>query len=124
MAEEPEKRGRAIDIYFCDGAHETLEQILAKASKDRKLAGMAAKIDALFERFVDAGKLSNREHFNSEGDGFWAFKAYQLRAYGWYSRRLPRAFVVSHFVIKKKDKLQAVDKDRMQRNRKDFEQAS
>jgi hypothetical protein len=118
---EPWKRGKIRDIYLCDSASETLESILAKASKDRKLQQMVAKLQALFERFVETGKITNREQFNSEADGFWAFKAYQLRAYCWYSRRLPRALVISHFVVKKKDKLAASDKQRMQRNREAFE---
>jgi hypothetical protein len=62
---------------------------------------MVANMEALFETFIETGKIANRERFNSEGDGFWGFKAYQLRAYGWYSSRLPRAFVISHFVVKK-----------------------
>lgn len=112
--------GRARDIYFCADAHKTLDKIMTKAGKDRKLAQMLAKVDELFGRFAETGTLSNREHFNHEGDGFWAFKAYQLRAYGWYPSGLPRAFVISHFVVKKQDKLAAADKERMQRNRGEY----
>lgn len=122
MAGDPEKHGSARDFYFCADAHKTRDKVLARARNDRQLQRMVARIEALFETFVETGKIANPEHFNSEGDGFWGFKAYQLRAYGWYSKHLPQAFVISHFVIKKKDKLDPEDKDRMQRNRKVFEQ--
>lgn len=121
MAEAPEKRGSELDLYFCDNAHKTLDKILAKARAAPNLQRMVAKIEGLFDAFIETGKIANREHFNSEDEGFWAFKAYQLRAYGWYSNRLPRAFVISHFVIKKKNNLDQNDKVRMRENRARFE---
>lgn len=111
------KTGDARQIQLCPDAEESLAELLIQATKDLALQRMLAKVERLFERFVSTGVLNNEEHFNSEGDGFYAFKAYQLRAYGWYSSVMKGSFVVSHFVRKKKDKLRPEDKARMKRNK-------
>lgn len=118
VAQEPYKSGRSRDIYLCADARQSLNDVVDEASKDPELRRMLAKIEQLFRRFVDTGSLSNDEQFNNEGDGFWAFKAYQLRAYGWYSPEIKRAFIISHFARKKQNRLSSSDKDRMVRNRK------
>jgi hypothetical protein len=118
VAQEPYRSGSSRDIYLCADARQSLAEIEEKACKDRELRRMLAKIEELFRRFAGTGGLSNDEQFNNEGDGFWAFKAYQLRAYGWYSPEIRRAFIISHFAIKKKNRLSSSDKDRMAQNRK------
>jgi hypothetical protein len=60
---------------------------------------------------------------NNEDDGFYAIKARcGLRAYGWFHTHQRGVFVISHFIMKKHKKLKKRDKERMENNRKAYEE--
>jgi len=72
----------------------------------------------LVERLADFGKLQSPEQMRNEGDGIWAIKARcGLRAYGYYAPYQKGVFVISHFVHKKKNKMDPADHKRACDNR-------
>jgi hypothetical protein len=81
-----------------------------------------AQHKTLIERFANLGKLRSPDQMNPEGDGIFAIKARSgLRAYGWYHSRKRGTFVISHYICKKKQKLDPADLERAQRNRAKYE---
>ena len=77
---------------------------------------------ALIKRLADIGELKSPEQFRHEGEGVWAVKARcGLRAYGWYHGSRRGVFVISHFLLKKQQKLDRRDLDRAKRNREQYE---
>ncbi len=75
----------------------------------------------LINKFCDGCTLQAPGQINSEGEGFFAFKKGQLRAYFWYCSKERGVIVVSHFIYKKTSKLHANDKQRMKDNRRNYE---
>lgn len=76
----------------------------------------------LIKRFADMGKLRSPDQMTPEGDGIFAIKARcGLRAYGWYHSINRHVFVISHYICKKKQKLDPADLERAQRNRIKYE---
>jgi hypothetical protein len=80
------------------------------------------------ERLANQGQLRAPDHWNSEGtlpDGkqFYAMKAGQLRAYGWFSRRHKSVFYISHFAFKRGQKIAREDSNRVIRNWRAIEEA-
>lgn len=83
-----------------------------------------AQLNALIKRFADMGSLKSPVQMCPEEDGFYAIKTRcGLRAYGWYHSTRRRVFVISHFIMKKKQKLDPRDIDRAKRNRDEYEEA-
>lgn len=81
-----------------------------------------AQLKRLIERFADFGSLKSPEQMNNEGDGIYAIKGRcGLRAYGWYHATRPRVFVISHYILKKKQKLDPADLTRAQNNRENYD---
>ena len=74
------------------------------------------------------GYLRSPDQFKHEGDKFYAIRARNgLRAYGWYANKKAGAevrgiFVISHFILKKRDKLDPRDKEKMNESRRRYEQ--
>jgi hypothetical protein len=68
-----------------------------------------ANVHVLIDRFANGEQLSN-ESFPKEGPGF-AFKSGRVRFYGAYAKN--GAFVLSHAVIKRHDKLRDTDRQKM-----------
>lgn len=74
-----------------------------------------AKINALFRRLADFGKISHREKFRQLGEkagdkarGLWEFKSFQIRFIGDF--RPGKRFIVAHGLDnKKKDDLPRAD---------------
>lgn len=77
-----------------------------------------ARLFTRIKKYADTGKLGVPEHLNTEGNGFFAFKAYQLRAYWWKSGR---TIIISHFSKKKRNALSRKDEALMVGSRKEFE---
>jgi hypothetical protein len=80
------------------------------------------QMHTLLNRLAEKGQLRSPDQMNSEGDGIYAVKANcGLRAYGWWSIKYRRYFVISHFILKKWDKLDPADLARAQENRREFD---
>lgn len=73
-----------------------------------------AKIQALFNRLAERGRIGTRERFKKletrKGWAIWEFKSFQLRFIGGFSTA--KAFVVAEGVRKKQDRHRARDLDR------------
>ena len=73
-----------------------------------------AKIQALFNRLAEQGRIGTKERFKKletrKGWALWEFKSFQLRFIGGFSTA--KAFVVAEGVRKKQDRHRARDLDR------------
>lgn len=77
---------------------------------------------AITKRLANYGKISNPHHFMNEGEGIWALKARcGLRAYGWFAKKKRSIFVISHYIVKKRQKLNPADLKRAIHNRTIYE---
>lgn len=92
------------------GAMPARAYFLAQSEGDR------AKLQALFQRLADFGRINNEEKFKNLGfkagkaaKGLWEFKSFQLRFIGDF--RPGSRFVISHGTRKKKDDLSKSDID-------------
>lgn len=115
-----------MPIYLT-GAYFTIEHT-AEAETSRAAAEGAVpgnkgaciqQLRALIQRFADTtpGRIFNKDRFRDEGDQVYAFKARcGLRAYGWYSNRRG-VFVIAHYVLKAKQKLDPADLGEVLRQR-------
>jgi hypothetical protein len=112
-----ETRGLARTIVWTEDAERSLHEL---DQRHPELRSGLANILALLQRLADLGRLRSPEQFRSEGDGFYAIRHRTgLRAYGWWESN--GRFVLSHFILKKKDALDESDRLRMQRNRVAFQ---
>jgi hypothetical protein len=70
-----------------------------------------AQFRARMAQLADTGRLRCPDHMNSEGDGIMVIKATcGLRAYGWFCHVSGRrAFVISHVVLKRRQRADPVD---------------
>lgn len=106
--------GQYLTIYWTQDAEDSFRE-MTKTCTDPKTRGGLGNIAALIQRLADQGRLRSPDQFNAEGDGFHAIKhSSGIRAYGWFE---DRNFILSHFILKKQDKLAKSDQTRMQRNR-------
>ena len=109
--------GEKFSIEGTQDAEASLQDVQNHASDS-----CIAQLWRLIERLADAGKLRSPDQFNHEGDGIYAVKAKcGLRAYGWYHLQRRGVFVISHFKVKKKQKLNPVDRERALKNRAQYE---
>lgn len=109
--------GTKLTIVHCEGAWKSFEDALL-SMKAAKHPSVKASMDKLVKRLADGGRLS-RETFPPEGllpclkgkkaKKFYAFKKIPIRAYGWYSERIPSVYFISHYVYKNWDKLSEAD---------------
>jgi len=124
--------GRHLTVWFAEGgSDEGLESLPSWCEavshlQSGKVESTYARMRVQLQRLADGASLRNPDRFNTEGelpDGkhFFAVKVGQIRAYGWYSTKYKRAFIVSHFVFKKKQKLDAADIRRVHTNWKRIE---
>lgn len=98
--------GSTLTIWLCPGAEASwtqAEQTVGEAHQ--------AQFRARLKRLADIGCLRSPDHMNFEGDGIYAVKGTSgLRAYGWFDQvDGRRAFIVSHVILKKKQKLDPAD---------------
>ena len=75
-----------------------------------------ARIQALFERLAESGRIRTSERFKKletrGGVALWEFKSFQLRFIGTYSSAARREFVVACGLQKKQQRHNARDLDR------------
>lgn len=110
-------KGRTFEIRWAADAKESQATAYGHADEN-----CIAQLNRMIERFADHGKLHSPEQMNNEGDGIYAIKARcGLRAYGWYHSSIRGVFVISHFICKKKQKLDSADLDRSNANRRTYE---
>ena len=80
--------------------------------------GDRAKIQAVFNRLADYGKVNSRERFKKlgerDGQVLWEIKSFQLRFIGTFSPK--KEFVVAHGLRKKRDKHRTRDLEVAARN--------
>ena len=78
---------------------------------ERLREDQAAKMQVLFERLAESGRINNREHFKKledlQGHAIWEFKRHQIRFLGSYGPG--RQFLVAHGLEKKRDKHRPAD---------------
>ena len=107
-----------IDITV-DGV-ESLRELHSQQKGNASVIAALARTDRMLKRLGEIGRLKSREEFRQEVPkdnvypAFWAVRAIPIRAYGWYGP--DAAFVVSHFIQKRKDRLSDSDVDRMRAN--------
>ena len=106
-------QGRHLCVELSDDARKTLPAMQTADVACQK------QLQRLVERFADMGQLQSPDQIRHEGDGIWAIKARcGLRAYGYYDTHRRNLFVISHFVHKKKQKMDPKDHKRAVDNRK------
>jgi hypothetical protein len=98
--------GSTLTIWLCNGAEESWS-----AAESSVGVAQQAQFRARLGRLAEAGWLRSPDHMNFEGDGIYAVKGTSgLRAYGWFGQVGGRkAFVVSHVIFKKQQKLDRAD---------------
>jgi len=105
--------GRTLRIDLTDDARETWPQVLVSSDTACQM-----QLRRLVERLADMGRLQSPKQIRDEGDGIWAIKARcGLRAYGYYDPHRRGVFVISHFVHKKRDKMDPADHAKARDNR-------
>lgn len=102
--------GRSLSIVYLE---ETLSSREAAARHvPANQSACIKQVDRVLERLAEQGVLRNETLFRHEGQGIYAAKGRcGLRAYGfhWHSPTWGPCFVVSHFVMKKRDRLDPSD---------------
>lgn len=122
-------KGRMRTIRHCEDDPETgswntaASRIRNESRKDSCKAQMLTRM----RRFANHGQLRSPDIFRKEGDlpngkHFYAIKAGNIRAYGWFSRRHDSVFFISHYAYKNRDKLSQSDKSKVISNWRRFEE--
>lgn len=112
-------RGDKFTIVLDDN-DESEDEALSKVPGNK--IACTAQLFRHINTFADLGTdgLRYPDHYEDEGDGFFAFKARcGLRAYWWYHTERG-VVVISHFAYKKRQKLSKLDKDKMKSNRENY----
>lgn len=109
--------GRQKNILLCDGAKESRDAAEAAVPASRRAC--IKQMDHLLKQLADSGRLRSPDQFRHERDGVFAVKTRcGLRAYGWLGDFEGKAaFFVSHYILKKQQKLAPEDFERTVRNR-------
>lgn len=98
-----------VVVWCSERFQHDVKQMLCQLDKSQR--ANLANMDVLLDRFCSGQQLS-KASFRKERVGY-AFKAGTLRFYGAYSRNRPGTFVLSHAIVKRHDKLQDTDVQRM-----------
>lgn len=108
-----------FSIFFTEDAIETLKS--HSDNQERKHQSCLASLLSRLEQYGNTGELHTPDQLNSEGYGFWAIKARcGLRAYFWFQGK--GTIIVSHFKLKKSDKLEDADKKKMEKNQNNLQE--
>jgi|HubBroStandDraft_3_1064219.scaffolds.fasta_scaffold474663_1 hypothetical protein len=110
---EEYERGTCLSIWRTADARPTWTEAVGQVAshkREQQEAQLIARLSILASR----GVLRSPDHIRAEGQGIFAVKTNGgLRAYGWHSNiDGRRAFVISHVVLKKTDKLNPADLNR------------
>ncbi|NJN48325.1 MAG: hypothetical protein HC808_19680 [Candidatus Competibacteraceae bacterium] len=123
----PQFKGHKLCVEWGQQADKTFDVSIKQIQPDRRNSAKA-QLRALIEQLANSGRLKSPEQFRNEGDGFYAIRTkIGLRAYGWFANKkngvsVKGLFAISHFIKKKKDKLDPRDKALMIRSRQRYEQ--
>jgi hypothetical protein len=105
--------GRSKTILLYPGAQATWDEAesLVPPVKKGKESNGPTQFRARIKRYADFGSLKSPDHINSEGEGCLVIKANcGLRAWGWPQHLNGRAvFIISHVVLKKRQKADPAD---------------
>lgn len=113
-------QGAVLTIEFTDDAHTSLPQ--AEALVPGSKTACKTQLQVVIRKLANVGKIFSQDQMRLEEDGIFALKARcGLRAYGWYHRKRRGVFVISHFIMKKTQKLDRKDLDRAKENRDRYE---
>ena len=108
-------------IMFPQDAVETLQ--MARSHVPTNKDSCVSQLFRVLKRLGDNDQIFNKNQFRHEGDGIYAVKARcGLRGYGWFQSLDSGvgAFVLSHFIMKKRLKLDEKDLRRAREARKKF----
>lgn len=120
-----------MEVFYEGNRYWILQMPGACESFTEACAGVPGNKDAcpaqlvrLIKRLGDLGKLHSRDQFVHEGDGTYAIKTRcGLRAYGWFDRYRGRAaFVISHYILKKRQKFDPADQSIVEKNKMRFKE--
>lgn len=118
-------QGSRYTIIHCDGAYESFYDVLKTISPAKKQKSLEAQMMAQIKRLADGERMS-KENFPSEGKlnneiPFYALKKIPIRGYCWKSSKYKNTYFISHYTHKKKNKLSALDKQKIQNKWNDIE---
>ena len=115
--------GTRLLVLFTPDAVTTLKEAEGRIPPQKRAACMA-QLFRVFQRLSHGQQVRNKARFRNEGQGIFAAKARcGLRGYGWF-QTLPSgegAFIVSHFILKKKQKAEPKEVTRTVAARKSVE---
>jgi hypothetical protein len=116
--------GRAFTIVHCRGALESFEKAISglpKRKRESFTRGMILQINRLAngermskDNFPREGLLPGDEHHGKKH--FFALKRIPVRGYCWKSTQQPNTWFISHYILKKKDKLADSDTQKVCNN--------
>jgi hypothetical protein len=109
-------KGESLTIYITENGKQSIRN-LSETHRDQ-ITKELARTNALTKRLGDTGWLRSPDQFRNEGDKFYAIKGGTVRFYGWFEPN--GAFVISHAISKRHDKLESSDKKKMMRNQTEF----
>lgn len=113
-------RGTRLTIEWTADAQRTLPEAEAQVPGSKE--GCKAQLRAIIQKLADQGKIFSPEQMRLEEDKIFALKARcGLRAYGWFHRQRRNVFVISHFIMKKTQKLDRRDLEWARKNRDQYE---
>lgn len=126
-----EYQGARLTIRYCEQPDEEqdcreawsppswLEAIDGIPEQKRK--NVIAQLIARRKTLADNASLRSPDYWNTEGllpngKHFYAIKSGALRGYGWFSDKHKSVFYISHFALKKGQKLSKKDARRVKQN--------
>ena len=117
--------GKKFTIIHCKGAIDSFE-IAIKSVEARKHEIFKANLRAQNHRLADGYRISSNS-FRSEGKlsngkKFYALKKIPIRGYCWLSTTKQSTYFISHYMCKKKDKLDRSDTEKVIKNWKRVEE--
>lgn len=95
--------------------------------KQDSLDKLYARMGVRIEHLANNGQLRSPDHWNKEGllrsgKHYYAIKVPDIRAYGWFSRKYPRRFIISHYAYKDSKKLTKSNHGRVLNNWRKIEE--
>lgn len=104
----------AIELLVLDNEASPVADFLGQLTEQER-----GKVDVLFERLGNQGRISNKELFKKiEGTKLFEFKRHQIRLICFYTSN--KRVVICHALRKKQDKHQKRDLDRAEKLRTDY----
>lgn len=110
--------GAVLDVLLTEEGEQTWQD--AERHVPPNKVACKAQLRARLARLADHGRLRNPDLMNSEGEGIHAVKTTcGLRAYGWFTSGMhgQKVFCIGHVVMKKKQRANPEDLNRVKRVR-------